>query len=254
MKARSMISGMLIGLGCAMTFLGFLAVIVPGINNKQLNLVLDSFNVSAKNAAIYVFNSFARFLLQNSWQTVAVGGLALGIGLWLFGFAEKERNDEEEPAPYRPVQSSKPVSYVRPLPESSPIHTTGPVRKANEPLARSVPREEVPSSNPFARPYAPFVPSAVEPVEQEDMHFSNVADAPTFSSYSVHTQTSVAEKEPAFYAMPAVSEAIQENPFQSAEPDEILPSDASTASFESNEPESAPPVRIKSTIGMHRKW
>jgi len=83
MKFRRFLSGLLFGLGCATAFIGLLAVVLPSIQNPQLQLVLSSFELEASHPLVNLINRWMRFSLQQNWRMLYLGILIAGAGAWL---------------------------------------------------------------------------------------------------------------------------------------------------------------------------
>jgi len=94
MKIRKFLSGLLFGTGCALSFIALLAIILPGIDNPQLQLVLDSFDMLSEHPAVQLMNAFMTFALQQSWHLLYLGLLILGLGAaLLLHFMPKQKKD-----------------------------------------------------------------------------------------------------------------------------------------------------------------
>ena len=83
MKFRRFLSGLLFGLGCALAFVGILALLLPAIPNQQLGLVLRSFSMPSDNGAVSLMNRAMSFALSNSVRVLVLGVLIAGPGAWL---------------------------------------------------------------------------------------------------------------------------------------------------------------------------
>lgn len=84
MKVRKALSGILLGLGCAIAFIGLLAIVLPAIPNKQLHLVLASFDMPSSHPLVSAMNTGMSFALRNGWQVLFWGLFLLMIGVALF--------------------------------------------------------------------------------------------------------------------------------------------------------------------------
>jgi len=120
-KVRNLISSLIFGSGCALSFVGILALILPQLPLPQLQLVLASFSMSSENAAVSVINAFMSFVLNQSWQTFATGLILTCAGGWLlFHFSPK------------------------------PVRTSEKADACTSPETAAVQSDSVPESNPFA--------------------------------------------------------------------------------------------------------
>ena len=119
MKFRKFLSELLFGLGCALAFIGLLTIVLPTIQNPQLQLVLSSFSMTSSNAAVSLINRFMTFALQQNWRVLYLGLLMAGTGAWLlmrFMPAPKKNQPIEAPAAVTaPAQSGpeKPNPFAK---------------------------------------------------------------------------------------------------------------------------------------------
>lgn len=120
MKVRNLISSLIFGSGCALSFVGLLAVILPRLPLPQLQLVLASFSLPSENAAVSVINAFMSFVLNQSWQTFATGLILTCAGGWLlFHFSPKPvRAAEKEKTHTSPEPTAVKIDSV---PECNPF-------------------------------------------------------------------------------------------------------------------------------------
>ena len=101
MKVRKALSGILLGLGCAIAFIGLLAIVLPAIPNKQLHLVLASFDMPSSHPLVSAMNTGMSFALRNGWQVLFWGLFLLMIGVALFvlfSVHEPKRRDASAPS------------------------------------------------------------------------------------------------------------------------------------------------------------
>ena len=66
MKVRRTIGGALFGIGCAVTFVGILATVLPMVQNDQLQLVLSSFEMPSGNLIVSAVNGAMTYALHHS--------------------------------------------------------------------------------------------------------------------------------------------------------------------------------------------
>lgn len=110
MKIRKTIGGILFGLGCALTFIGLIALILPTIENDQLKLVLASFDTPSDHLVVSLMNSGMSFAMHNGWKVLICGAVTLIIGLLLFTLFTREPKPDPRPAPYqRPAPVREPI-------------------------------------------------------------------------------------------------------------------------------------------------
>lgn len=194
MKLRKTIGGILFGLGCALTFIGLIALILPSIENDQLKLVLASFDTPSDNALVSLMNSGMSFTLENGWKVLIAGAILLAIGLVLFALFVREPQEEPFTAPYR-----RPVQQPR-----SPIwESPASVQDQPNPFAdfalwdqQFAPQKTQQSESPFASfggpmlepnriedvPAYRFAPDAYSrPIVEESSHMDDLPQTPVFS-------------------------------------------------------------------------
>lgn len=114
MKFRKILSELLFGVGCAISFVALLAVILPEINHPQLQLVLSSFRMSSDHPAVQAINDFMLFALQQNWRLLYMGLMVLGVGAaLLLHFTPKQRKEPDQPDPLpAPAQAEKANPYA----------------------------------------------------------------------------------------------------------------------------------------------
>ena len=67
MKVRRTIGGALFGIGCAVTFVGILATVLPMVQNDQLQLVLSSFEMPSGNLIVSAINGAMTYALHHCY-------------------------------------------------------------------------------------------------------------------------------------------------------------------------------------------
>ena len=77
MKVRRTIGGALFGIGCAVTFVGILATVLPMVQNDQLQLVLSSFEMPSGNLIVSAVNGAMTYALHHCYGVPPQGALAL---------------------------------------------------------------------------------------------------------------------------------------------------------------------------------
>ncbi len=113
MKCRRSLSALLFGIGCALVFVGLIALILPALENPQLRLVLASFSMPSENAFVQAMNRAMRFALTNSWRVVLLGVIAAALGAWLMNYFTPKRKSRPLPPP--PVKPETPPVSARPI-------------------------------------------------------------------------------------------------------------------------------------------
>ena len=235
MKIRRILSALLFGLGVSVVFIGALAVILPRLDNPQLQLFLHSFETPSRMTIVNTINAFLLFVLKNSWQTLSIGALCVVMGIvLLLHFAEPEKPIEtpencyqrpaeveipavrEEPNPFAVAEKEEPnpfgidlLSYQRPLLEENRIDDTLP---------------HLPSS--FAG-------------ESIAIRMESGAQSPSGARTIMRTPQPIAE-------MSAPAEPIL--------PDPVIPAEQVPYVSEPSPSLTPAPSRIRSTMGQHRQW
>ena len=244
MKVRRALSGLLFGTGCAVTFLGVLALLLPKINNTQLQLVLASFETPSRFAVVNAMNAFMRFALRQSWELLGVGVLCLGVGAWLFGrFTQPEAAPESPPAsaPEPPAEvvdepiAEQPNPFAVYRPEPSPTLFA----------PKAAPEPETISYAAYHRPI--LEENAIDP--------EPVRIPPSFAEESRAIASELGDESPSGLRM--ILRTPQ--PLEAAAPEaESAPiaAPASAADEKESPPSPVPPVssRIRSTMGWHKQW
>ena len=231
MKFRRALSGLLFGLGCAVVFIGVLAVILPNINNSQLKLVLASFEEPSRHAVVNAIHQFTLFAISHGWQVLAVGMISLILGIvLLLKFTEPAKPMEENIERFQ-----RPVS--EPVP--APVNEENPFAVAASPEPQEV------GFLSYQRPL--LEPNHID----ENLPYL----PPTFSGESVAILTERGEASPSGACTilrtpqtivpqvegPVKPELPPPKPVVSAEP---VPAPAPKPAGN----------RIRSTMGQHKQW
>ena len=227
MKVRRTIGGALFGIGCAVTFVGILATVLPMVQNDQLQLVLSSFEMPSGNLIVRAVNGAMTYALHHCY-----GVLLCGIAMMAVGMGILLRRSRRRPArrrassPYsRPASApaSKPVwpeedadwsawkpREARTNPFAGAIYEDLPPRTPSPAVPTAyTPPPILPPSNaedepsPYARPFAepPAPPPVAEPADAE----------PFFATPSVGERSSTPESSaPPAVEPPSVAQAVQE--------------------------------------------
>ena len=80
MKVRRTIGGALFGIGCAVTFVGILATVLPMVQNDQLQLVLSSFEMPSGNLIVSAINGAMTYALHHCYGVLLCGIVTDGGG------------------------------------------------------------------------------------------------------------------------------------------------------------------------------
>lgn len=171
MRFRRFLSGLLFGTGCALIFVGLLALILPLFSNSQLQLVLASFSAPSDRFAVNLMNRAVSFALLYSWRVLLLGVIMACLGAWLMNYFTPKRPKRHpavyQPAPVQPPLPPEPVpamepeppnpfavaSYVEPLTvhqnAASPLYHAAPILEKNR-------VEE--TNSPVTAAYEPYIP------------------------------------------------------------------------------------------------
>ena len=252
MKFRRFLSSLFFGLGCALSFIGLLTVILPTFKNPQLQLVLSSFSMTSSNAIVTLVNRFMTFALQQNWQLLYTGLLIAGAGAWLLlRFTPKApRKEEFQGASFsvQPVQENVAPAAEQPNPFAAVSYTSPPATPSSskasvmlhsEPILErnQIVEEEVPE--PDASPYfSPRFPVESRAIETEAGPLSQ-------SGSRILVRSAYDPLVPEILAQPeGVSSVPDSNPEPAGTP-------ASTSDLSVPEPITPPSPRIRSTMGRH---
>ena len=158
MKVRRTIGGVLFGIGCAVTFVGILATVLPMVQNDQLQLVLSSFEMPSGNLIVSAINGAMTYALHHCYGVLLCGIVMMAAGMAILLHRTRRR----------PVRHNTPSSYSRPAPAPAPKpvwpeedadwSAWKPRETRTNPFAGAI-YEELPSS----RAPSPAVPSAYTP-------------------------------------------------------------------------------------------
>ena len=157
MKVRRTIGGALFGIGCAVTFVGILATVLPMVQNDQLQLVLSSFEMPSGNLIVSAINGAMTYALHHCYGVLLCGIVMMAAGMAILLHRTRRR----------PVRHNTPSSYSRPASASAPKpvwpeedadwSAWKPRETRANPFAAAI-YEELPSRAP-----SPAVPSAYTP-------------------------------------------------------------------------------------------
>ena len=144
MKLKRVLSGLLFGVGCALTFVGLLAVVLPSISNPQIQLVIASFSTVSERPAVNLVNQFMNFAFEQGWRLFLIGLLVAGVGAWLLILFTPQTKRTQKPQPVRRNSPPVPVQHVDESEQQ-------PVFEAPNPFATrryAAPQDEPPVSKP----------------------------------------------------------------------------------------------------------
>lgn len=248
MKLRRMLSGLVFGLGCAITFVGVMAFALPRVDNAQLQLVLQSFESPSRFALVNLISSGMRFALRESLKVLLFGAICLSLGGYLFcRFTETEK-----PA----APAGKPCETPDALPPA-------PVSEAPNPFAIPEPvslPEEYTFAPSSAQPESAIasVMTGHKPLLEENKIDESAPWLPErFEAESRAMETETGESSP------SGSRMILRAPQLTPEPPASTPLQSDTpAPSEPEKEEAVPPSpllkpapsRIRSTMGKHKQW
>ncbi|MCI6040210.1 MAG: hypothetical protein MR742_06815 [Clostridiales bacterium] len=234
MKVRRTIGGALFGIGCAVTFVGILATVLPMVQNDQLQLVLSSFEMPSDNVIVSAINGAMTYALHHCYGVLLCGIVMMAAGMGVLLQRSRRRPTRRRPAsPYsRPASApaAKPVwpeedadwsawkpRETRSNPFAGAIYEDLPSRAPSPAVPPAyTPPPILPPSNaadepsPYARPFtqAPVPPPATEPT------------APSFVTPSASEATLLPGEETSFASppVPAPTAAPSSTPEPGASP------------------------------------
>ena len=191
MKVRRTIGGALFGIGCAVTFVGILATVLPMVQNDQLQLVLSSFEMPSGNLIVSAINGAMTYALHHCYGVLLCGIVMMAAGMAILLHRTRRR----------PVRHNTPSSYSRPASASAPKpvwpeedadwSAWKPRETRTNPFAGAI-YEDLPSRSP-----SPAVPPAYTP--PPILPPSNAADesSPYARPFAEPTAPSPASEMPA---------------------------------------------------------
>ena len=235
MKIRRMISGLLFGLGVSLVFIGALAVILPKLDNPQLQIFLKSFEIPSRMALVNSINGFLLFVIRNSWQALSIGALCVVLGIvLLLHFSEPEIQTEPPEACYqRPEEEEMPAAAE----EANPFAVAE--------------KEEV-------NPYVIDLLSYQRPLLEENRIDETLPHLPSsFAGESIAIRTEYGSQSPSGARtilrtpQPIASSAV---PDVQPTPEPVIPDEQTPFQSEPSPSLTPAPSRIRSTMGQHRQW
>ena len=167
MKLKKVLGNILMVLGSIVMLIGLLAFILPKINNRQLQLVLSSFQTPSSNLLIQWMNNGMNFAMEHCFLMLLIGSVIAMLGVLLIISA---RTDEEMAVSTRKQKASAAnTAYMRPVPQP-PAATAQPVPHSMEenPFTRYAKRDELPKSTSAPSKAQPEKPQAQQPDDYQD--------------------------------------------------------------------------------------
>ena len=137
MKLKKFLGNLLAGLGCIVMLIGLAGFILPRIDNRQLKLVLSSFDTPSDNWLIQLMNNGMNFAMDHSLLMLLIGMAVMAFGFLLAISARTDAQVQQKGA----IMRTAAVSAV-------PV-TAATLHAASHPEASEQPRGA--ESNPFAR-------------------------------------------------------------------------------------------------------
>ena len=99
MKVRRTIGGALFGIGCAVTFVGILATVLPMVQNDQLQLVLSSFEMPSGNLIVSAVNGAMTYALHHCYGVLLCGIAMMAVGMGILLHCPRRPPGSASPAP-----------------------------------------------------------------------------------------------------------------------------------------------------------
>lgn len=237
MKCRRFLSGLLFGMGCALSFLGLIAIVLPGIENPQLQLILTGFQMHSSQPSAEAGTRFMQLVFAQNWHFLYLGLLiAVAGAMLLLRFTPKAAVCKETSAPYPIPQPVQLESADKPNPYARSTYLQPPVQKSLHSILQPEPILE---RNIIEIPEP-------EPVSAEDVqpYFS-----PRFSveSRAMETETGAWSQSGSRILIRSIPETPVETevPNPAPEPEPIPSAPAAPPSSVMTSP------RIRSTMGKH---
>lgn len=253
MKLRRFLSGLLFGIGCALSFVGVLTLVLPEIPNPQLQLVLQSFSLSSDNAAVMLINRAMSFAIANSPRVLALGIIAAIAGACLLSHFTPRQALSSLPA----SASSKAIEKVS-EPPSEPVFAAPVQNEPDNPFAKAVYSDHLPAR---PRNAAPSVLTHASPMLEKNRIEESPPDTAPYRSARFAEEARSVEAQAAAPS-PSGSRALfraaaEPAPVQLAEKAPVIPEEA-VVSQPPDSPLPSTPVpslspRIRSTMGQHGK-
>lgn len=98
MKFARIFSNILFGLGCALAFAGLLALVLPMIENDQLQLVLSSLQMPSERFLVNAMSGAMSYAMAHCYGVMLTGAaLTLGAALLMLWLGRLERAEFEKP-------------------------------------------------------------------------------------------------------------------------------------------------------------
>ena len=115
MKLKKVLGNILTVLGCIVMLIGLLAYVLPQINNRQLQLVLSSFQTPSGNWLIQLMNDGMNFAMDNCFLMLLIGSAITLAGVLLTFSARTDEEAQRMQTKKRPVQAAVAnAAYMRP--------------------------------------------------------------------------------------------------------------------------------------------
>lgn len=280
MKVQKALSGILLGLGCAIAFIGLLALVLPAIPNQQLHLVLASFDMSSSHPLVAAMNKGMSFALHNGWQVLFTGLFLLMVGVSLFVFLSVRESRREGASPFpdrsdddfpsRPLWEPHPEPRHNPFADMAKWDSFAPLNPGTQepsfafarhrsPLLEPNRVEEVPmpDANPFARPMPEPVKAPAPDVSWEPETAPEPEAAPSPEpAWEPALKPLTKPEPPQAPDIPSEHMTFGRSLVRSTFPQPEPPAaPEGEPVYTPNEEEPAPPSpRIRSTMGRHREW
>lgn len=283
MKVRKALSGILLGLGCAIAFIGLLALILPAVPNEQLHLVLASFDLPSSHPLVAAMNTGMSFALHHGWQVLFAGLFLLLIGVALFVlFSEPSPRAEaafDDREATQPLWEPRPQSQPNPFADMARWDSFAPLTPGDQEPTYAFARYRSPLLEPnrIEEASAPAFQPILEPTPVPEDHAAlfarPVAEPSEAPSVPKFEQAEPEAAQPAPMWEPALK------PLAKSEPPKMPDTDSEHMTFgrsmvRSTFPQSEPPAaqedepvytpneeeppqpvsRIRSTMGRHREW
>lgn len=257
MKVRKVLSGVMLALGCAAAFVGLLALVLPGAQSQQTQLVVASFSTPSDRLFVSLINRCMTFAFEHALALMLTGlGAALAGGLLLWHFLS--RDDETQVS----VHAAGGRRRANPNPFAAAVATFEPAEGAREqpsaiPIFSSILEQNPidPAPSPYARPAdVPKPPVKEEPLPEQPATPPPFPPASRQPAEALHVQVPKVEAESQSGSRLLVRSTIGKPDTGSPAPETPLESSAEAPKKPPEiveEPKPFVSSRIRTTMGKH---
>ena len=146
MKSKKLIGNILTVLGSVGFIIGLIAAFLPTVKNKQMQLIISSFQAPSSNGFIQAVNNCMNFAMEHSMVMLLIGLAIIGGGILLIisSRTDEQAMNQARQQTHKPVQS---VAATRPVTaQAAPVRVAPPRPVESNPFARYMKGDELPKS------------------------------------------------------------------------------------------------------------